>query len=49
MLTHIPPWHDAAVAEAEARGEWSGRLDLARAGATYESEVTGPDNVTGSL
>ena len=36
VLTHIPPWHDAAVAEAEARGEWSGRLDVARAGATYE-------------
>ena len=36
VLTHIPPWHDAAVAEAEARGEWSGRLDVARAGETYE-------------
>ena len=36
VLTHIPPWHDAAVAETEARGEWSGRLDVARAGATYE-------------
>ena len=36
VLTHIPPWHEAAVAEAEARGEWSGPLDVARAGATYE-------------
>ncbi len=35
VLTHIPPWHDPAVAEAEARGEWSGPLDVARAGATY--------------
>jgi ribonuclease BN (tRNA processing enzyme) len=36
VLTHIPPWHDEADAEAEARSEWSGRLDLAAAGATYE-------------
>ena len=36
VLTHIPPWHDAAVAEAEARAEWSGPVDLARAGATYD-------------
>ena len=35
VLTHIPPWHDPAVAEAEARGEWAGPLDVARAGATY--------------
>ncbi|PKH37114.1 Ribonuclease BN, tRNA processing enzyme [Nocardioides alpinus] len=36
VLTHIPPWHDAARAEAEARAEWAGPLDLARAGATYD-------------
>ena len=36
VLTHIPPWHDPAVAEAEARAEWSGPVDLARAGATYD-------------
>ncbi len=36
VLTHVPPWHDPAVAEAEARGEWSGPVELARAGATYE-------------
>ncbi|WP_210438424.1 MBL fold metallo-hydrolase [Nocardioides xinjiangensis] len=36
VLTHVPPWHDAADAEAEARAEWAGRVELARAGATYE-------------
>ncbi|GAA1923432.1 MBL fold metallo-hydrolase [Nocardioides hwasunensis] len=36
VLTHIPPWHDEADARAEARTEWAGQLDLARAGATYE-------------
>jgi len=36
VLTHVPPWHDPAVAEAEARGEWSGPVELARAGATYD-------------
>jgi len=36
VLTHIPPWHDPAVAEAEARAEWSGPVEVARAGAAYE-------------
>jgi ribonuclease BN (tRNA processing enzyme) len=36
VLTHIPPWYDPAVAEAEARAEWSGHVELARAGATYD-------------
>ena len=36
VLTHIPPWHDPADAEAEARAEWSGPVELARAGATYD-------------
>jgi len=36
VLTHIPPWHDPAVAEAEARAEWSGPVEVARAGATYD-------------
>ena len=36
VLTHIPPWHDAARAEAEARAEWDGPVELARAGATYD-------------
>ncbi len=36
VLTHVPPWHDAADAEAEARAEWSGPVELARAGATYD-------------
>ncbi len=36
VLTHVPPWHDPADAEAEARSQWSGPVELARAGATYE-------------
>ena len=36
VLTHVPPWHDPADAEAEARAEWSGPVELARAGASYE-------------
>ena len=36
VLTHVPPWHDPAVAEAEARAQWDGPIDVARAGATYE-------------
>ncbi|WP_322919795.1 MBL fold metallo-hydrolase [Nocardioides renjunii] len=36
VLTHVPPWHDRADAEAEARTEWAGPLDVARAGATYD-------------
>lgn len=36
VLTHVPPWHDPADAEAEARTEWSGPVELARAGATYD-------------
>jgi ribonuclease BN (tRNA processing enzyme) len=35
VLTHVPPWHDPADAEAEARAEWSGPVDVARAGTTY--------------
>jgi ribonuclease BN (tRNA processing enzyme) len=36
VLTHVPPWHDPAHAEAEARGEWPGPVELARAGTTYD-------------
>ncbi|MDT0201804.1 MBL fold metallo-hydrolase [Nocardioides sp. AE5] len=36
VLTHIPPWHDKQVAYDEAKGLWSGPLDLARTGATYD-------------
>ncbi|HEX5919449.1 MAG TPA: MBL fold metallo-hydrolase [Nocardioides sp.] len=36
VLTHVPPWHDPAGAEAEARSEWSGPVELARAGAAYD-------------
>ncbi|QIK74064.1 MBL fold metallo-hydrolase [Nocardioides piscis] len=32
VLTHVPPWHDAQVALAEARTTWQGPLDLATAG-----------------
>lgn len=36
VLTHIPPWHDPADAEAEAVAEWDGPVELARAGTTYD-------------
>ena len=36
VLTHVPPWYDPEVAHAEARGEWAGPVELARAGATYD-------------
>lgn len=36
VLTHVPPWHERAEAEAEARAEWSGPVELARAGATWD-------------
>lgn len=36
VLTHIPPWHDKQIAFAEARELWSGPLELARTGATYD-------------
>jgi ribonuclease BN (tRNA processing enzyme) len=36
VLTHVPPWYDPADAEAEARAEWSGPVEVARAGATYD-------------
>ena len=36
VLTHIPPWYDPEVARTEARAEWSGPVELARAGATYD-------------
>ncbi|KRE93629.1 metal-dependent hydrolase [Nocardioides sp. Soil774] len=36
VLTHVPPWHDPADAEAEARGQWPGPVTLARAGSTYD-------------
>jgi ribonuclease BN (tRNA processing enzyme) len=35
VLTHIPPWHDRQVVEAEAREAYAGPLDLAVTGATY--------------
>jgi len=36
VLTHVPPWHDAAVALDAAREAFAGPLELARPGATYE-------------
>jgi ribonuclease BN (tRNA processing enzyme) len=35
VLTHVPPWHDPADAQTEAKAEWPGPIDVARAGATY--------------
>lgn len=36
VLTHIPPWTDAAQNLADARAVYGGRVDLAYAGAVYE-------------
>lgn len=36
VLTHIPPWHDPAIALAEARSTYSGPVELAETGATYD-------------
>jgi ribonuclease BN (tRNA processing enzyme) len=36
VLTHVPPWHDAALAVAEAKTQFAGDIDLAAAGAVYE-------------
>jgi ribonuclease BN (tRNA processing enzyme) len=41
VLTHVPPWHDAQDALDEARPEYAGPLELARAGATYELHAIG--------
>jgi ribonuclease BN (tRNA processing enzyme) len=36
VVTHVPPWHDAREALAEARTSYAGHLSLATRGATYE-------------
>jgi ribonuclease BN (tRNA processing enzyme) len=36
VLTHVPPWHDAAVALAAAQEVFTGPLELARPGAAWE-------------
>lgn len=36
VLTHIPPWHDKQIALRETRAVWSGPVELAHTGATYE-------------
>jgi ribonuclease BN (tRNA processing enzyme) len=40
VLTHMPPWNDPEVARAEAAATWSGPLDVATPGATFE--LVGP-------
>lgn len=36
LLTHIPPWTDKSIPLAEAKTEFSGPLELAEAGKSYE-------------
>jgi ribonuclease BN (tRNA processing enzyme) len=36
VVTHVPPWYDSAQVLREARGAYSGPLELAVAGATYD-------------
>jgi ribonuclease BN (tRNA processing enzyme) len=36
VLTHVPPWHDPAVALSEASELYDGPLELARPGAVYD-------------
>jgi ribonuclease BN (tRNA processing enzyme) len=36
LLTHIPPWHEPARVLKEAASVFTGRLDLATGGATYD-------------
>jgi ribonuclease BN (tRNA processing enzyme) len=35
VITHVPAWYDPADLAAEARGAFSGAMDLARPGATF--------------
>ncbi len=36
LLTHIPPWHDPQVVYEEAVGEYSGKVELAVPGTSYD-------------
>jgi ribonuclease BN (tRNA processing enzyme) len=36
VLTHMPPWNDPEAARRDAAETWTGPLDVARPGATYE-------------
>lgn len=36
LLTHIPPWHSAAVIRAEAAATYDGPLDVSEVGRSYE-------------
>jgi ribonuclease BN (tRNA processing enzyme) len=36
VVTHVPPWHDSAVAMAEARAAWGREPELALPGARFQ-------------
>lgn len=36
LLTHVPPWHDTQAVLADAKPEFSGPLELAKPGTTYD-------------
>jgi ribonuclease BN (tRNA processing enzyme) len=36
LLTHVPPWYDPATVLAEAKGTFSGPLEMARTGRVYD-------------
>jgi len=36
MLTHIPPWNDPAICQAQAAAVWPGEVELAQPDAVYE-------------
>ena len=36
MLTHMPPWNDAALCRAQAEAVWPGEVELAEPDAVYE-------------
>jgi ribonuclease BN (tRNA processing enzyme) len=35
VLTHVPPWHDRAVALEEAKAAYDGPVELAGTGARF--------------
>jgi ribonuclease BN (tRNA processing enzyme) len=35
VLTHIPPWNDELMTYFEAKEEFPGRLEVAKAGTVY--------------
>ncbi len=42
VLTHLPPWNDPELARRQAAEVWTGPLDLATAGATFELRRPSP-------